>query len=58
MKTARRKKQQKKQVPFHTVKSRTTCFLDGERHMKVRSKTAMNSSGKIVTVPDFTLVTI
>jgi len=40
------------------VKSGSECYLDGRKFIKVRSKTLMDTKGKVIVVPDFTMVVV
>lgn len=45
-------------VTLSTVKSGTECWHDNRKVIKVRSKTLMDTKGKVYSLPDFTQVRI
>lgn len=58
MKHNPRSKPQTKTAPFHQVKSGQTVRYQGQQIIKLGPKKAMTAAGKILHIPDATLVNL
>lgn len=53
-----RKPNKTRSIPFHMVKAGTMCVVDGQKVLKVRTKTAMTEQGKVLRLADATVVKV